>query len=385
MSRGSRSNGGRGFSSGSGFGYGFHGCCARNNDTLDVEANELEDLHRRSHEPEALGDQQPLGFVKLIGAAAEAAAKEGKPLGKFRLFLWYPLIRCILFFLLWTPYDERHEIRQMFVPPNPHLCDRFSNRILELVSRVGEDYEGKDYFEYLRAHYCGLNKEYDLSYLKCLGESASSLGARPALESRPEPQAAPLEEQQLRSRSVSCVSGWKWITILGRGRGFSSGSGFGYGFRGRRARNSVQETATHWTWRQMNLKIFIAVLTNLRVSTIVVVGSLNPLGFVKLTGGAAEAAAKKGKPLAYDERHETRQMFVPPNPHLCDRFSNRILELVSRLGEDYEGKDYHEYLRAHYCGLNKAIDENMRTKQQDLARNSNYGLLDMHDLMFAII
>ena len=32
-----------------------------------------------------------------------------------------------------------------------------------------------------------------------------------------------------------------------------------------------------------------------------------------------------------------------------------------------------------------AIDENMQTKQQDLARNSNHGLLDMHDLMFAII
>ena len=28
-----------------------------------------------------------LGFVKLTGAAAEAAAKEGKPLGEFRLFL----------------------------------------------------------------------------------------------------------------------------------------------------------------------------------------------------------------------------------------------------------------------------------------------------------
>ena len=32
-----------------------------------------------------------------------------------------------------------------------------------------------------------------------------------------------------------------------------------------------------------------------------------------------------------------------------------------------------------------AIDENLQTKQQDLARNSNHGLLDMHDLMFAII
>ncbi|XP_075647386.1 uncharacterized protein LOC142618347 isoform X2 [Castanea sativa] len=81
MSRGSRSSGGRGFSSGSGFGYGFRGRRARNSDTLDVKVNELEDLHRRSHEAEASGDQNPLGFVKLTGAAAEAAAKEGKPLG----------------------------------------------------------------------------------------------------------------------------------------------------------------------------------------------------------------------------------------------------------------------------------------------------------------
>ncbi|XP_075647387.1 uncharacterized protein LOC142618347 isoform X3 [Castanea sativa] len=80
MSRGSRSSGGRGFSSGSGFGYGFRGRRARNSDTLDVKVNELEDLHRRSHEAEASGDQNPLGFVKLTGAAAEAAAKEGKPL-----------------------------------------------------------------------------------------------------------------------------------------------------------------------------------------------------------------------------------------------------------------------------------------------------------------
>ena len=35
----------------------------------------------------ASGNQNPLGFVKLTGAAAEAAAKEGKPLGKFRVFL----------------------------------------------------------------------------------------------------------------------------------------------------------------------------------------------------------------------------------------------------------------------------------------------------------
>ena len=32
-----------------------------------------------------------------------------------------------------------------------------------------------------------------------------------------------------------------------------------------------------------------------------------------------------------------------------------------------------------------AIGENMQTKQQDLAGNSNHDLLDMHDLMFAII
>nr|XP_023896386.1 uncharacterized protein LOC112008285 [Quercus suber]POE56016.1 hypothetical protein CFP56_61160 [Quercus suber] len=136
MSRGSRSSGSRGFSSGSGFGFGFRGRRARNSDTLDVEVNELEDLHRRSHEAEASGNQKPLGFVKLTGAAAEAAAKEGKPLA----------------------YDDRHEIRQMFVPPNPHMCNRINDSILELVSRLGEDYEDKDYFEYLRAHYCGLNK-----------------------------------------------------------------------------------------------------------------------------------------------------------------------------------------------------------------------------------
>ena len=32
-----------------------------------------------------------------------------------------------------------------------------------------------------------------------------------------------------------------------------------------------------------------------------------------------------------------------------------------------------------------AIGENMQTKQQDHAGNSNHDLLDMHDLMFAII
>ncbi|KAL4596519.1 hypothetical protein ACB092_12G169000 [Castanea dentata] len=158
------------------------------------------------------------------------------------------------------------------------------------------------------------------------------------------------------------------LNLRTRGRGFSSSSGFGYGFRGRRARNSD------------TLDVEANELEDLhrRSHEPEASGDQQPLGFVKLTGAAAEVAAKEGKPLG-------KQMFVPPNPHLCDRFSNRILELVSRLGEDYEDKDYHEYLRAHYCGLNKAIDENMQTKQQDLARNSNYGLLDMHDLMFAII
>ncbi|XP_075647383.1 uncharacterized protein LOC142618347 isoform X1 [Castanea sativa] len=114
MSRGSRSSGGRGFSSGSGFGYGFRGRRARNSDTLDVKVNELEDLHRRSHEAEASGDQNPLGFVKLTGAAAEAAAKEGKPLA----------------------YDDCHELRLMFVPPNPHMCDKINNNILEQLMKT---------------------------------------------------------------------------------------------------------------------------------------------------------------------------------------------------------------------------------------------------------
>ncbi|XP_050251726.1 uncharacterized protein LOC126698499 isoform X2 [Quercus robur] len=159
-------------------------------------------------------------------------------------------------------------------------------------------------------------------------------------------------------------------------RGFSSGSGFGFGFRGRRARNSD------------TLDVEVNELEDLhrRSHEAEASGNEKPLGFfVKLTGAAAEAAAKEGKPLAYDDRHEIRQMFVPPNPHMCNKINNFILELVSRFGEDYEDKDYFEYMQAHYCGLNKAIDENMQTKQQDLARNSKHDLLDMHDLMFAII
>ncbi|XP_030933552.1 uncharacterized protein LOC115959341 isoform X2 [Quercus lobata] len=159
-------------------------------------------------------------------------------------------------------------------------------------------------------------------------------------------------------------------------RGFSSGSGFGFGFRGRRARNSD------------TLDVEVNELEDLhrRSHEAEASGNQKPLGFfVKLTGAAAEAAAKEGKPLAYDDRHEIRQMFVPPNPHMCNKINNNILELVSRFGEDYEDKDYFEYLRAHYCGLNKAIDGHMQTKQQDLARNSNHDLLDMHDLMFAIM
>nr|POF16951.1 hypothetical protein CFP56_17208 [Quercus suber] len=105
-------------------------------------------------------------------------------------------------------------------------------------------------------------------------------------------------------------------------RGFSSGSGFG--FRGRRARDSDTLASEKWD-----------------------------LGFVKLTGAAAEAAAKEGKPLAYDDLHDLRQMLIPPSLHRCNYINNTIQEFVSKVGEDYEYREHHEYLRAYYCGLNK--------------------------------
>ncbi|KAK9993407.1 hypothetical protein SO802_023110 [Lithocarpus litseifolius] len=265
--------GSRGFSSGSGFGFGFRGRRARNSDTLDVEVNELEDLHRRSHEAEASGNQKPLGFVKLTGAAAEAG----------------------IFF------QNNYK--------NPTIYSQTSQFNNEEPGRTRQ-------YEQRKRH------RFQTQAAKALGADSHQTQASDVVSRR---RSSGRKKQQTQQP-----------------------------IRTKPRRRKFRRWRSDRTFRRWRSDRFLSM-------------EIEPIL------------------LAYDDSHEIRQMFVPPNPHLCDRFSNRILELVSRLGEDYEDKDYHEYLRAHYCGLNKAIDENMQTKQQDLARNSKHGLSDMHDLMFAII